>query len=81
LPTYQFHAHRAKHGDARIALCQQSAKHAALACMEPFGTTDFREDLKKLKVPTLVIHAMPTRLCLAKVRASAPTAPCVTGNW
>ena len=24
--------------------------------MDSFGTTDFREDLKKVKVPTLVIH-------------------------
>jgi len=39
-----------------IALCQQSAQHAALACMESFATTDFREDLKKVTVPTLVIH-------------------------
>ena len=41
---------------AAIALCQQSAQHAALACMDSFGTTDFREDLKKVTVPTLVIH-------------------------
>lgn len=39
-----------------IALCQQSAQHAALACMDAFGTTDFREDLKQVTVPTLVIH-------------------------
>ena len=42
--------------DEAIALCLQSAQHAALACMDSFGTTDFREDLKKVKVPTLVIH-------------------------
>jgi non-heme chloroperoxidase len=42
-------------GDA-VALCQQSAPHAALACMDSFGTTDFREDLTQVKVPTLVIH-------------------------
>jgi len=42
-------------GDA-IALCHQSAQHAALACMDSFGTTDFREDLEKVTVPTLVIH-------------------------
>ena len=42
-------------GDA-IALCHQSAQHAALACMDLFGATDFREDLKKVGVPTLVIH-------------------------
>ncbi len=39
-----------------IALCQQSAPHAALACMDSFGTTDFRDDLKQVRVPTLVIH-------------------------
>jgi non-heme chloroperoxidase len=39
-----------------VALCNQSAQHAALACMESFDTTDFREDLKKVTVPTLVIH-------------------------
>ena len=39
-----------------IAVCLQSAQHAALACMELFGTTDFREDLKKVSLPTLVIH-------------------------
>ncbi len=41
---------------AAIALCQQSAQHAALACMESFATTDFRKDLEKVTVPTLVIH-------------------------
>ena len=42
-------------GDA-ITLCHQSAQHAALACMDSFGTTDFRDDLKAVTVPTLVIH-------------------------
>jgi pimeloyl-ACP methyl ester carboxylesterase len=42
--------------EAAIALCLQSAQHAALACMDSFGTTDFRNDLKKVTVPTLVIH-------------------------
>lgn len=39
-----------------ITLCIQSAQQAALACMDAFGSTDFREDLKKVTVPTLVIH-------------------------
>lgn len=39
-----------------FALCLQSAQHAALACMDAFDTTDFREDLTKVTVPTLVIH-------------------------
>jgi len=42
-------------GDA-VRLCHQSAQNAALACMESFATTDFRDDLKKVQVPTLVIH-------------------------
>jgi pimeloyl-ACP methyl ester carboxylesterase len=41
---------------AAIALCEQSAQHAALACMDAFASTDFREDLKHVTVPTLVIH-------------------------
>lgn len=39
-----------------IALCQQASKAAALQCMTSFGATDFREDLPKVTVPTLVIH-------------------------
>ncbi|MCZ4500336.1 MAG: alpha/beta hydrolase [Marmoricola sp.] len=39
-----------------IALAQQSDQRAAVACMESFSTTDFREDLTKISVPTLVIH-------------------------
>jgi non-heme chloroperoxidase len=39
-----------------VALCQQSNEEAALGCMKAFSTTDFREDLKKIDVPVLVIH-------------------------
>ncbi|WP_399683342.1 alpha/beta fold hydrolase [Xenophilus sp.] len=39
-----------------LALCHQSAQHAALACMDAFGGTDFRADLGRVSVPTLVIH-------------------------
>jgi non-heme chloroperoxidase len=42
--------------NAAIDLCHQSAQHAALACMDSFGTTDFRDDLTNVKVPTLVVH-------------------------
>ena len=37
-------------------LCHQSDQTAALGCMQAFGTTDFREDLPKITVPTLIIH-------------------------
>ncbi len=39
-----------------LALCQQASKLAALEAMQSFGLTDFREDLLKVTVPTLVIH-------------------------
>ena len=39
-----------------IVLCHQSSQTAALGCMKAFGTTDFREDLKSVTVPTLVLH-------------------------
>lgn len=39
-----------------LALALQASKAAALECMTAFGTTDFREDLLKVSVPTLVIH-------------------------
>ncbi len=39
-----------------LDLAKQSSKRAALACMASFGTTDFRDDLKKVSVPALVIQ-------------------------
>ncbi len=39
-----------------IALGQQADQRALLKCMEAFGTTDFRDDLTRITVPTLVIH-------------------------
>ena len=39
-----------------LTLCKQADKKAALACMESFGTTDFRQDLPKINVPVLVLH-------------------------
>lgn len=39
-----------------LAMCKQADKKAALACMAAFGTTDFRDDLPKVSVPTLALH-------------------------
>lgn len=39
-----------------LALCRQSAQPAALACIHAFAGTDFRSDLHRLTLPTLVIH-------------------------
>lgn len=39
-----------------LALTDKASKIAALACLTAFGTTDFREDLANVTVPTLVLH-------------------------
>ena len=39
-----------------LALAKQASKVAALEAMASFASTDFREDLGKVTVPTLVIH-------------------------
>jgi len=39
-----------------LTLCKQASKAAALQAMQAFGTTDFRDDLPHVTIPTLVIH-------------------------
>lgn len=39
-----------------LELCKQSSEEAALGCMKAWAVTDFRQDLKKIKTPTLVLH-------------------------
>ena len=39
-----------------IRQAHQSDQEAALGCMAAWGTTDFREDLATITVPTLVVH-------------------------
>jgi non-heme chloroperoxidase len=39
-----------------LELCRQSDQAAGVECMKSFGTTDFRADLPKITVPTLVLH-------------------------
>jgi non-heme chloroperoxidase len=39
-----------------LAVCKQSDQDAALGCMDAFGGTDFRDDLTRITVPTLIIH-------------------------
>jgi non-heme chloroperoxidase len=41
---------------AAYALTQQADQRAVLGCLTAFGSTDFREDLPNVTVPTLVIH-------------------------
>src|SRR5680860_1052909 len=39
-----------------IALQQPAREEAVVGCIDAFGRTDFRDDLTKVDVPTLVIH-------------------------
>jgi non-heme chloroperoxidase len=39
-----------------LELCHQAGKLPALACLSTFSSTDLREDLDKVSVPTLVMH-------------------------
>ncbi len=43
-----------------IELCKQSDPIAARGCMEAFANTDFREDLKKIDLPTSSCTVTPT---------------------
>lgn len=42
--------------DWNQALCLMSSSKASMDCVRSFSETDFREDLKKINIPTLIIH-------------------------
>lgn len=41
---------------AALEMTRAADREATLACMESFATTDFRAELEKITVPTLVVH-------------------------
>jgi pimeloyl-ACP methyl ester carboxylesterase len=60
-----------------LALAEQASKPAALEAMTAFAVTDFRDDLAKVTVPTLVIHGdgdatVPFEGSGARTRAAIP---------
>ena len=44
----------ARHWTQTLAL--RASLKAAIDCVHAFGTTDFRDDLKQIRVPSLIIH-------------------------
>ncbi len=42
--------------DWNQALCLMSSSKASMDCVRSFTETDFRDDLKKINIPTLIIH-------------------------
>ena len=60
-------------GDIHATWCVQvteSQRSDALACMDAFGTTYFREDLQRITVPTVVIHGEAD--VIVPIEGSAP---------
>ena len=39
-----------------LRMCAEADPEAALACMDAWATTDFRDDLATISVPTLIVH-------------------------
>ena len=48
---------------------------ATLDCVDAFGATDFRPDLAKFSIPTLVIHGDSDAIVPFEASGSAPTRP------
>ncbi|GAA3998959.1 alpha/beta hydrolase [Hymenobacter fastidiosus] len=55
------------------AMCQLASPRATEQDVYAFATTDFRQDLKRLKVPTLVIHGSKDETVPAKVSGERMT--------
>lgn len=49
------------------AICQIASPRATEQCVKAFAGTDFRQDLKQIKVPTLVIHGSADGIVPASV--------------
>ena len=46
-----------------LSLAYQTSLHAAIACNVAVTETDFREELKKIDVPTLIVHGNADKSC------------------
>ncbi len=55
--------------DFLLHLTFDASPKAMKDCIDAFGYTDFRDDLKKCDVPALVIHGKADRICPAEVCA------------
>ncbi len=65
--------------DWNQSIVMQASPRATLECLKSFSTTDFRTDLKAIKIPTLIIHGdndktVPNDVSARKTAAMIPTA-------
>jgi non-heme chloroperoxidase len=65
--------------DWNQSIVMQASPRATLECLKSFSTTDFRADLKAIKIPTLIIHGdsdktVPIDVSARKTAAMIPTA-------
>ena len=59
------------------SIAAMAQPHATLQCIDAFGKTDFRDDVRQMTVPTLVVHGGADDIVLAEVggRAAAELLP------
>jgi pimeloyl-ACP methyl ester carboxylesterase len=62
-----------------VAMAAEASPKATLACAVAFATTDFRQDLKDLTIPTLVVHGDSDAVLPAAV-SGLRTAEAVVGS-
>jgi pimeloyl-ACP methyl ester carboxylesterase len=66
-------------------LCLNSSANATIECLRSFSETDFRNDLKKINIPVLIIHGdadetVPITISGNKTAALLPNAEYITYN-
>jgi non-heme chloroperoxidase len=61
-----------------IGLAMQTSLHAAIECNVAVTETDFREELKRIEVPTLIVHGTADRSCPLEM-TGRPTAALIPG--
>ena len=52
-----------------LAIAEMAQPKATLACIDAFGTTDFRPDMPKITVPTMFVHGDADQIVPLKVSA------------
>lgn len=63
------------------ALCSAGSPRATLKCAESFSTTDFRDELKMIKVPTLIIHGDDDKIVPIELTSKKAAEAIVDNNY
>ncbi len=63
------------------ALCSAGSPRATLKCAESFSTTDFRDELKMIKVPTLIIHGDDDKIVPIELTSKKAAEAIIDNNY